>query len=206
MLCAQEGGRLDKFESRCSDGVFVGYTLNSRGFRVWNLDTKQVLETCEVSFDETMPKTTPVFEILGEDEMDESIFEDDDDPEGGDDGTTARAADPTPSKMRDDEDAPPITSTTTIEMPSTSGGPAADTGEVTSWATGSRAVQRDHPPDKIIGDVGAQVLTRSQAGSVAFCAHFGFVANFEPKDVGHALSDSHWVNAMHEELENFDRN
>ena len=37
-------------------------------------------------------------------------------------------------------------------------------------------------------------------------AHFGFVANFEPKDVGYALSDSHWVNAMHEELENLERN
>jgi hypothetical protein len=29
---------------------------------------------------------------------------------------------------------------------------------------------------------------------------------FEPQDVGHALSDSSWVNAMHEELENFERN
>jgi hypothetical protein len=29
---------------------------------------------------------------------------------------------------------------------------------------------------------------------------------FEPKDIGHALSDSNWVNAMHEELENFERN
>ena len=27
-----------------------------------------------------------------------------------------------------------------------------------------------------------------------------------PKDVGHALSDLDWVNAMHEDLENFDRN
>jgi hypothetical protein len=33
-----------------------------------------------------------------------------------------------------------------------------------------------------------------------------FVALFEPQDVGHALSNSSWVNAMHEELENFDRN
>jgi hypothetical protein len=33
-----------------------------------------------------------------------------------------------------------------------------------------------------------------------------FVAIFEPRDVGHALSDSSWVNAMHEELENFERN
>jgi hypothetical protein len=33
-----------------------------------------------------------------------------------------------------------------------------------------------------------------------------FIALFELQDVGHALSDSSWVNAMHEELENFERN
>jgi hypothetical protein len=32
-----------------------------------------------------------------------------------------------------------------------------------------------------------------------------FVAIFEPRDVGHTYSDSSWVNAMHEELENFKR-
>jgi hypothetical protein len=29
---------------------------------------------------------------------------------------------------------------------------------------------------------------------------------FEPKDIEHTLSVSNWVNAMHEELENFERN
>jgi hypothetical protein len=33
-----------------------------------------------------------------------------------------------------------------------------------------------------------------------------FDALFEPRDVGHALSNSSWVNAMHKELENFERN
>jgi hypothetical protein len=33
-----------------------------------------------------------------------------------------------------------------------------------------------------------------------------FVALFEPRDVGHALSDLSCINAMHEELENFERN
>jgi hypothetical protein len=33
-----------------------------------------------------------------------------------------------------------------------------------------------------------------------------FVALFEPRDVGHTLSDLSRVNAMHEELENFERN
>jgi hypothetical protein len=32
------------------------------------------------------------------------------------------------------------------------------------------------------------------------------VALFEPRDVGHTLSNLSWVNAMHEELENFERN
>ena len=197
---------MDKFDSRCSDGVFLGYALNSRGFHVWNLDTKQVVETCEVSFDKTMPCSTPVFELSGDDELGASIFEEEEDaPEDGDGGTTTCAADPTPSETSDDDYIPPITSTTTIDVPSTLEGPAADAGEVTSRATGSRAVQRDHPSERIIGDIGSRTL-RSQTGSVAFFAHFGFVASFEPKDVGHALSDSHWVNAMHEELENFERN
>ena len=143
VLCSN----LDKFESRCSDGVFLGYSSSSRAFRVWNLDTKQVVETCEVSFDETMPCTTPVFELSGDDYVGTSIF--DDDEEGprdgdGDGGTTARAADPTPSETSDD-DYPPITSTTTIDIPTPSEGPAADAGEVTSEPTGFRAVQRDHP-------------------------------------------------------------
>jgi hypothetical protein len=33
-----------------------------------------------------------------------------------------------------------------------------------------------------------------------------FVVLFESRDVGHALSDSSWINIMHEELENLDRN
>jgi hypothetical protein len=33
-----------------------------------------------------------------------------------------------------------------------------------------------------------------------------FVSLFEPRDVGHALSDLSWINAMHEELKNVGRN
>ena len=106
---------MDKFESCCWDGVFLGYATNSRGFRVWNLDTKQVVEMCEVSFDETMPCTTPAFELSDEDAVGKSIFEEDDINKDGDGGTTARATGPTPSKTSDDEDAPPIMSMTTIE-------------------------------------------------------------------------------------------
>ncbi|WVZ70113.1 hypothetical protein U9M48_018807 [Paspalum notatum var. saurae] len=72
----KKAGHLDKFESRCLDGIFLRYASSSRVFRVWILEAKQVVETCEVSFDETMPCTTPAFELSGDDEEGTPIFED----------------------------------------------------------------------------------------------------------------------------------
>ncbi|WVZ52882.1 hypothetical protein U9M48_003888 [Paspalum notatum var. saurae] len=57
----------------------------------------------------------------------------------------------------------------------------------------------------MIGDIHRRV-TRSSVNSLAFFSHSAYVASFEPRDVSHALSDPNWVNAMHEELENFERN
>ena len=77
--------------------------------------------------------------------------------------------------------------------------------EVTSTREAPRHIQHRHPPQQMLGDLNERV-TRSKVISIAGFAHTAFVVSFEPKDVGHALSDSNWVNAMHEELENFERN
>jgi hypothetical protein len=55
-------GRLDKFESRSSDGIFLGYACHSRAFHVLNHDTNLVMQTSEVTFDETQPCNLSVFE------------------------------------------------------------------------------------------------------------------------------------------------
>ena len=65
-------------------------------------------------------------------------------------------------------------------------------------------VARDHPLDTIIGDISRGVQTRSRLAS--FCEHFSFVSSIEPKKMDEALKDVDWVNAMHEELNNFTRN
>ncbi|WVZ84194.1 LOW QUALITY PROTEIN: hypothetical protein U9M48_031249 [Paspalum notatum var. saurae] len=57
----------------------------------------------------------------------------------------------------------------------------------------------------MIGDI-HQRVTCSSVTSLAFFSHSAYVASFEPQDVSHALSDPNWVNAMHEELENIERN
>jgi hypothetical protein len=163
------------------------------------------METCDVTFDETQPCNLSVFECASGDEVGKKIFEDEEDDAGEDDG--------------DDGEAPatrvPSTSTTTTTVQD---GPsptppmiqqdqveAAAEEEVSSRRDASRRVQVDHPPPVIIGDIN-ECTTRSRSRNASHFAHSAFVATFEPKDIGHALYDPNWVNAMHEEFENFERN
>jgi hypothetical protein len=59
------------------------------GFRVLNLNTNLVIDTCEVTFNQTQPCTSSVFECASDDEIGKKIFEDKEDDAGeenGDDG------------------------------------------------------------------------------------------------------------------------
>jgi hypothetical protein len=67
---------LDKFESRSSNGILAGYTPHGRSYRVCNLETNTIVESCHVKFDETAPCLRVVFECVGDKEMEESIFVD----------------------------------------------------------------------------------------------------------------------------------
>jgi hypothetical protein len=48
-------------------------------------------------------------------------------------------------------------------------------------------------------------MTRSQK-LASFVEHHSFVSCLKPKNVEEALQDPDWVNAMHEELNNFTHN
>jgi hypothetical protein len=91
-------GRLDKFESRSFDGFFLGYASHTRAFRVLNLDTNLVMETCEVTFDETQSCNSSVFECVGDDEVGK-ILEDKEDDAGEDDGEAPATHVPSTSTM-----------------------------------------------------------------------------------------------------------
>jgi transposase InsO family protein len=205
-------GNLDKFESRSSDGLFLGYALQGRAYRVLNLDTNRIEETCEVTFDETMPCFSSAFECAGDDEIGQSIFEDevdglDDDDDATEDPAVLEATPiQTPSSTIDDGPSELFTSTADpAAIPTVDHEPATIEGEATSVRTAPRHIQRCHPPQQMIGNLNERT-TRYKSRNQCVLAHSAFVASFEPRDVGHALSDSNWVNAMHEELENFERN
>ena len=62
----------------------------------------------------------------------------------------------------------------------------------------------EHTLDKVLGDVNNRVTTRLQLAS--FSTHHAFVSYIEPRKVYEALEDHDWIDAMHEELNNFKRN
>ena len=131
---------MDKFEPRSSDGVFLGYATHSRAYRVWLLDSSRIVETCEVTFDETMPCTTLGFELAGDDEVNTSIFvEEQDDADWGDPEPTPLAAPVDPATSTSAHGPDPTTSSTWgpfEQLPQSvpvahEGGPAAVDGEAT---------------------------------------------------------------------------
>jgi len=135
-------GNLDKFESRSSDGLFLGYALQGRAYRVLNLDTNRIEETCEVTFDETMPCFSSAFECAGDDEIGQNIFEDevdglDDDDDATEDPAVLEATPiQTPSSTIDDGPSELFTSTADpAAIPTVDHEPATIEGEATSVRT-----------------------------------------------------------------------
>jgi hypothetical protein len=122
----------------------------------------------------------------------------------------------------DDEDEPLLPSTSSPEPVPTStleaDAPHATTsstaavevsrvdGEIVSERGAPSRIQKRHPSHQIICNLNERVTRSSRSAHLSCFSNTLFVALFEPRDVGHALSDSSWVNAMHEELENFERN
>jgi hypothetical protein len=106
------------FESRSSDAIFLGYASHYRAYRTLNLlETNCIMATYEVTFDETMPCTTSVFECAGEQEIGESIFveEEQEDADWGD-------LEPTPSVA-------------TIDLALTTSAHSPDPSTSTTWWT-----------------------------------------------------------------------
>ena len=61
-----------------------------------------------------------------------------------------------------------------------------------------------HTPDLIIGNPDVGVKTRT--ASTNECLHHAFLSKIEPKKVEEALQDADWIQAMQEELNEFERN
>jgi hypothetical protein len=143
----KKGKKLDKFEARSFDGIFFGYASHSRAFRVLNVETNQIMETCKVTFDETQPRSQLVFELASDNELGEEIFLEEHEHGDDEDGGVVLAAERVPTISTTVVDGASPTPTTT----NPDQGEAAVEGEVASRREPPRRVQVDHPASRIIG-------------------------------------------------------
>jgi hypothetical protein len=108
----KKGKKLDKFEARSINGIFFGYASHSRAYRVLNLETNKIMETCEVTFDETQPRSQLVFECTGDNELGE-IFQKEKHEHGDDeDGGMVPPVEHVPTTSTMVMDGPSLTPTT----------------------------------------------------------------------------------------------
>jgi hypothetical protein len=138
------------------------------------------METCEVTFDETMQCTSLGFECAGG----EDLFEEEKDEAGDDDGENhAPEAEcvPTTSHTTTTEGGPSTSWTTTVGQEDQAR-EAEIEGEVVLRREASRQIQEVHPLLKIIRDID-ECTTRSRSRNSSHFAHAAFVASFELKDI-----------------------
>jgi hypothetical protein len=196
---------LDKFESHSFDGILLGYTPHGRSYRVYNFETNTVVESCDVTFNETAPCPRGVFECAGDKEMEDIIFVDE--------GLQGVIGDEDEPLLPPTSSPKPVLASTLeaeVPLPTTSSTAAVEASqverEIISEPGAPSHIQKAHPPQQIIGNLNERVIRSSRSAHLSCFSNTLFVALFEPQDIGHTLSDLSWVNAMHEKLENFERN
>jgi hypothetical protein len=158
-----------------------------------------------VTFDETAPSPHDVLECAGDKEIEESISIDE-----GLQGIDSDKYEPLLPSISSPESVPASTLEAEAPQTTTSSTIAVKAsqveGEIISESGAPSHIQKTHPPQQIIGNLNERVTCSSRSAHLSCFTNALFVALFEPRDVGHALSDLSWVNGMHEEKENFERN
>ena len=54
---------LTKFDTRSSEGIFLGYSNNSRAYRVFNLENSTIMESANIMIDESSTDLTKATSI-----------------------------------------------------------------------------------------------------------------------------------------------
>jgi hypothetical protein len=156
-------------------------------------------------FDKTAPCPRGVLECTGDKKMEESIFVDE-----GLQGVDGDKDEPLLPSTSSPEPVPASTLEAEAPQATTSSTAAVEASrverEIVSEPGAPSHIQKVHPPQQIIGNLNERVTHSSRSAHLSCFLNTLFVALFEPRDVGHAFSNLSWVNVMHEELENFERN
>jgi hypothetical protein len=146
---------LGKFDSKSDKAIFLGYSTNSKGYRIYNLRTQTMEISMHIVFDEFDDL------IIPSNEEEQEI----------------QTTQETPTQKEEED---PLLPPKTLRI------------------VGS------HPHDQIIGKPTDGVRTRFSFKENE--SNLALISQIEPKSIGEAIIDKSWVEAMEEELLQFEKN
>nr|GEY34147.1 hypothetical protein [Tanacetum cinerariifolium] len=226
----RDGENLDKIKEKGDACIFVGYSTQSRAYRVFNKRTRVIVETIHVNFDElpqmasdhVVSKSFVVSTADAPNQRQQQQI------------TPLNNHIPPKSTCHDPTQAPSVTSTKNMnqaemveeyaqvendEFINIFCMPVQDKGETSSRHVDSSNMHtvyqhqpsehrwtKDHPLEQVIGNTSQSVRTRCQLESDGeMCMFTLTMSQTEPKNIKEAMDDSAWIESMQEELHQFDR-
>ncbi|GJT83409.1 putative ribonuclease H-like domain-containing protein [Tanacetum coccineum] len=203
---------LGKLNAKADIGIFVGYALAKKAFRIYNRRTWKIMETIHVMFDEL---TTMASEQFGSGPGLQLMTPATSIPVAAEPRTVDIADSPVSTSI--DLDAPSTKSPKTphfhddplhesLHEDSTSHGSSSDVrpsytpfGHLGRWT-------KDHPIENVIGDPSRSVSTRKQLKTDDMWCYFdAFLTSVEPKNFKQVMTKPSWIDAMQEEIYEFKR-
>ncbi|KAJ9556018.1 hypothetical protein OSB04_010632 [Centaurea solstitialis] len=226
---------IGKFDPKVGDAIFIGYAWESVAYRVYVPRNQIVVVSTNVKFDDSFQVIQDKFKeelkILAEASPNATITEDleklfndwyenfeetDKTSASSNRASTnddrASGAQPKPSDPNNVTDptsvpsaSPPEPSEVSHEVTHENLNQSQSLEEITSNINLPHAAKwtKDHPQTQIIGELTECIKTRA---NVNYCLFAFFVSKIEPKKVTKALADPFWVEAMQDELLQFERN
>nr|GEW72724.1 integrase, catalytic region, zinc finger, CCHC-type, peptidase aspartic, catalytic [Tanacetum cinerariifolium] len=180
-----------KLQPKADIGIFIGYAPTKKTFRIYNRRTKRIVETIHVNFDELT--------IMASEQSNSGPAFNEMTPATISSGSVSKPTSSTPyvPPLRKDWDLLFQPLFDELITPSPSVDPPAP--EVIA------PIADDHPLDNIIGQLSRPVSTMLQLHEQAlFCYYDAFLTSVKPKTYKDALTQSCWIEAMQEELNEFE--
>nr|GFC04836.1 retrovirus-related Pol polyprotein from transposon TNT 1-94 [Tanacetum cinerariifolium] len=206
-LCypTNDNENLGKLQPKDDIGIFIGYEPTKKAFRIYNRRTRQIVETIHVDFDELtaiayeQSSSGPALNDMtpGTIKTQSSVIPQD----AGDDNLDMEVA-----HMGSD----PLVGIPILDINSKQStipaSPQAIVQNDHSLPHNNSKWTKDHPLNNIIGQLDRPVSTRLQLHEQdLFCYYDAFLTSVEPKMYKEAFTQSCWIEAMQEELHEFER-
>ena len=165
-----------KFDAKSNVGIFLGYSLSCKAYRVFNKMTMVVEESIQIVFDESNDS------LQRRESVDDDV---------GLDFSMGRLQIEDRVHQQEEE----IYSKKEEESPSTPPPPPQLEQEESSQGLPREwKFVTNHPQYQIIGNPSIGVRTRSSIGNI--CNNLAFISQIEPKNLNDAIIDENWVIGM----------